>query len=71
MDDLKLKLNKLQTKKTTLENSMTEIDSVMHEKLLPFSQETLEHEQEYQHLLSKKNDISEKEVSFFFIRYKR
>ncbi|KAI7871972.1 uncharacterized protein EV154DRAFT_529369 [Mucor mucedo] len=61
MDDLKLKLNRLQTKKATLEKSMTEIASVMHEKLLPFSQETLEHEQEYQQLQSKKSDISEKE----------
>lgn len=53
----------LQSKKASLVNSMTEIDSVMHEKLLPFSQETLEHEQEYQLLDSKRNDIAEKEVT--------
>lgn len=53
----------LQSKKESLVNSMTEIDLVMHEKLKPFSQETLEHEQEYQHLDAKRNEIAEKEVS--------
>ncbi|GAA5802229.1 hypothetical protein HPULCUR_007692 [Helicostylum pulchrum] len=60
IDELRLKLNVLQSKKEALVASKAEIEQVMHEKLEPFFPETQEQEQEFQSINQRQDEIKSK-----------
>lgn len=53
----------LQTKKKALVTDISELESVMHEKLEPFLPERQEQEQEYENIRIRQEEIQQKTVS--------